>query len=203
MTVAGKVIELRPTLALAILTASAAVFPSGSSLQAQGREQPALRPGFGSGRLWRQPDDVGADELVRRLRVQTDGEVADSMLRMAVDQYLEQRRSEAELNAVPSKWSTSVLGQTIAMDQAWIQLGPVKLPTALLALLPLNLQGNPTEAARAARLQMMREDLLIAASRNAGLDGLMESGRQIRAEVESRREFERNRRTPPPGSGTP
>lgn len=184
------------------MTVTALVAPD-ASLHAQGRDQVRLRPGFGSGILWRQPDDVGAEELVRRLRVQTEGEIADSMLRLAVDQYLEQRRAEAQLNVSSSKWSTSVLGQTIGMDQTWIQLGPVKLPTALLALLPLNFQGNPTEAARAARLQMMREDLLIAASRNAGLDGLMASGRQIREEVESRREFERNRRTPPSGSGTP
>ncbi len=181
----------------------AALLPSGASLHAQGREQVTLRPGFGSGILWRQPDEVGVEELVRRLRVQTEGEIADSMLRLAVDQYLEQRRTATELSARPSKWSTELFGQTVGIDQTWIQLGPVKLPTALLALLPINFQGNPTEAARASRLQLMREDLMIAARRDAGLDGLREAGRQIREEVESRREFERNRRTPPTGSGTP
>lgn len=188
---------------LAILTVVLALGASISAgrLAAQGETAvPVIRPGYGDGIIWNRLIPQLRD---RQMRLQTSGEVLDSTMRAMSEDYQRQRRAAEELAASTADWSTEIAGQRVGINSAWIELGPLRIPTALLALLPLNFQGNPTEAARSARLQFMREDLLNAARRNAGLDGLMEAGRELRAEVEARREFERNRRNPPPRSGEP
>jgi hypothetical protein len=45
----------------------------------------------------------------------------------------------------PGDWTTNINGQKWGVDPKWINLGPVKIPTAVLAILPLNITANPID----------------------------------------------------------
>ncbi len=51
-------------------------------------------------------------------------------------------------------------GKKYGIDQKYIHLGNFSIPTALLALLPLNIQGNPTTYENARRIGNMRAEIL-------------------------------------------
>jgi hypothetical protein len=51
-------------------------------------------------------------------------------------------------------------GKQYGIDQKYIHLGNFSIPTALLALLPLNVQGNPTTYENARRIGNMRAEIL-------------------------------------------
>jgi hypothetical protein len=58
-------------------------------------------------------------------------------------------------------WTFERNGQKYGIDQQYIRLGPFKLPTALLAMLPLNqMQANPIAMDRARNSAYMRADIL-------------------------------------------
>jgi hypothetical protein len=49
----------------------------------------------------------------------------------------------------PQSWMTNVNGQTIGIDGQFIHLGPIKIPTILLALLPIPATGSFDQAVEA------------------------------------------------------
>ncbi|HRP08628.1 MAG TPA: hypothetical protein PLL69_09080, partial [Gemmatimonadales bacterium] len=110
--------------------------------------------------------------------------------------------ADAEAGKLPS-WVTELGGQQVGLDQQWIYLGPVKLPAALLATLPLNVQVNPTEYAAFRKRQAMREDILTAGWRSANLAELRQAVKRLRQEREAEQEFGKNRRTAPPAEDVP
>jgi hypothetical protein len=58
-------------------------------------------------------------------------------------------------------------GKKYGVDQKYIHLGNFSIPTALLALLPLNVQGNPTTYAEARHFGSVRAEILEQAARSA------------------------------------
>src|SRR5439155_23083816 len=63
-------------------------------------------------------------------------------------------------------WTAEVAGKTIGMDSQYIHIGGIKIPSLLLAALPITLpQGNFDEQLRARQLEDMRQDLMQAARR--------------------------------------
>jgi hypothetical protein len=85
-------------------------------------------------------------------------------------------------------WTREIGGETWGIDGRWIYLGPLKLPAALLALLPVSLpQGNYDQIKAAESLQRMRQDILQAARR---AETAAEFNRYVR-ELRKRREAER------------
>jgi hypothetical protein len=126
----------------------------------------------------------------------------------AITQHFRDAVAEAEARRKETgrpDWTTSIGGQPVGLDERWIYIGPLKVPTALLALLPINVMANPTEVAAARKRNAMREDILTAGWRAANLADTKRAVRALREEKERDREFERNRRTPPPveEAGTP
>jgi hypothetical protein len=45
----------------------------------------------------------------------------------------------------PGDWTTNIGGNKWGIDQKFIHLGPVSIPTAVLAVLPLNVTANPID----------------------------------------------------------
>jgi hypothetical protein len=88
----------------------------------------------------------------------------------------------------PPRWTTEIDGNTWGVDGSWIYLGDFKIPTALLALLPLP-QGNYERAQDAANLQRMREEIIDAARRAETASDF----RRYVGEVRKRRDAERER----------
>jgi hypothetical protein len=88
-------------------------------------------------------------------------------------------------------WTTEIAGKTWGIDARWIYLGDIKLPAALLALLPLPEGGYNFDQARAAQeLMRMRQELLGAARR---AETAAEFQRYVK-ELRQRKEEERQRR---------
>ncbi|HEX9580873.1 MAG TPA: hypothetical protein VF970_07185 [Gemmatimonadales bacterium] len=157
-----------------------------------------LAPSYGDGRLWIPPVDVL--QLGRRLPQAPSASPVgvgqlDSLVTARLLAYLDSMPPDSFAPPRPPSWTTEIGGQTWGMDGRWIYLGPVKLPAALLALLPISLpQGNYDQIRAAADLQRMREDILQAARR---ADNAAEFNRYVQ-ELRKRRDAERDakRRVP-------
>jgi hypothetical protein len=163
-----------------------------------------IKPNFGSGLVWVEPLPMTPRELAALLTGKSPRQLSDSTV-FAITQHFVEAVAAAEAQRRASgkpDWTTTIGDQPVGLDERWIYIGPLKLPTALLALLPINVMANPTEAAAARKRNSMREDILTAGWRAANLSDMRKAVRALREEKERDREFERNRRTPPPSEGT-
>lgn len=160
-----------------------------------------LTPAYGSGRPWVTPLPMAPREIAATLTGKSQADVADSTVAALVQAYLDAIALERANTppALPS-WTARIGSKTVGIDSKWIYLGPVKVPTVLLGLLPINFQGNPTQAEINKRLGAMKEDLFTAARRAANLDEFKKSVKQLREERQADYDFKRNQRTPPPDS---
>jgi hypothetical protein len=159
-----------------------------------------IKPNYGSGLVWVEPLPMTPRELAALLTGRSERQLSDSTVVAITQHFLD---AVALANAARERsgrpdWVTTIDGQPVGLDERWIYLGPIKVPSMLLALLPLDVMANPTEAAAARKRDMMREDILTAGWRAANLADLKNAVRRLREEREKDREFERNRRTPPP-----
>jgi hypothetical protein len=157
-----------------------------------------LGPRYGTGRVWVRPLLETPAELLKRLTGRTAQELTDSVLAAVVQADLDRRARNLEEARRATDWTTTVGGQKVGVDQQWIHLGPLKVPTALLGLIPLNVQANPQQAEQARKMQLMQEVIRVAGDRGTSLDEITRSARAIRAERERQRELLRNQRIPPP-----
>src|SRR2546425_8906859 len=110
--------------------------------------------------LFRSPGEVadalyGQEEHKDSIAVHRLRSMVDS-LNVIIDQ--EQRARQKPT------WTAEVAGKTIGIDSQYIHVAGIKIPTAVLALLPITLpQGNYDEQRRARQLGEMRHDLMAAA----------------------------------------
>jgi hypothetical protein len=153
---------------------------------------------FGSGALWVSPLPVAPQDIAAQLGGESRQQIADSVLTAIIQGYID-RMAEEKLHQGPAlpSWVTTIGGKKVGVDQKWIYLGPIKIPAALLALLPLNAGGNPTAADYNKRLSAMREDLFEAARRSANYDEFKKAVKGLRDETQRQRDYEKNRRTAP------
>lgn len=126
-----------------------------------------LVPAYGDGRLWVRVGDVEAGELPARREaydVATHVAQVDSALAEKIRSYLDTMPPDSFASGSAPKWTTEIAGQTWGIDGRWIYLGPIRIPTTILAMLPLP-SGNYDQSQRAAQLQQMRDDIMQAAWR--------------------------------------
>lgn len=160
-----------------------------------------IGPRFGAGRVWVRPLPEAPKQLASALTGRSATELADSAVAEMVQEYLEAMAKEAAgQKTAPPSWTTKVAGQLVGLDAKWIYLGPLKIPTLLLGLLPINLQGNPTQAEFNRKLSVMRQDLFDAARRADNLAEFKKAVKELRTEKERQREFNKNQRTAPDSS---
>lgn len=158
----------------------------------------SLQPKYGDGRLWVRPLAESPRSIARALTGKTDKELTDSAVAAMVQVYLDaMAREQAEHPSTPPSWTTTIGGKTVGLDSKWIYLGPIKVPTALLALLPIKVSGNMSNYQYQQQLQLMRSDLFEAARRAATYDDFKQAVKELRAQTEERRQFRKNQRTPP------
>ena len=157
-----------------------------------------FRQRFGNGSLWVRPLPVTPLEIAQQISGLSRKQIADSVVTEIIQGYLDRMAEERAQQgpALPS-WTTMLGGKKVGVDQKWIYLGPIKIPAALLALLPISAGGNPTAAEYNKRLSAMREDLFEAARRSANYDEFKRAVQGLREETQRKRDFEKNRRTPP------
>lgn len=157
-----------------------------------------LRPNLGGGQLWVRPLPVPPRELARRI-TKSPAELADSAVTAIVQAYLDSIAAEpgASQAELPS-WTTELGGKKYGTDGRNIYIAGLKIPAAVLALIPLPIAGNPTQDAAYRQVQQMRNDMLYAARRSENLDDFKRAIKEIRERRRREYELEKARREAPP-----
>lgn len=155
-----------------------------------------IGPAMGEGKLWVRPLPAPPRELAQTL-AQTHAELVDSAVSAIVTAYIDSILSApAAPGARPPSWTTQIFGKTFGLDSKYIYLGGLRIPSAVLALLPIK-GGTTLEYSQANRLALIREDLARASARAQTLEDFKRAIRELRAERERLKEIERNQRIKP------
>ena len=170
-------------------------------------EQPALigriGPGLAEGRLWVRPLPLPPKELAERLTQKEHAALADSAVNAIVQAYLDSIAADpaARRPGLPS-WTADVAGTKFGLDSSSIYFAGLKIPAAVLALIPIP-AGNIDQNRAYSHLMSMRADLQYAAQRSQNLQEFKDMIREMRLRKERQEEFERNQRTAPPPAEAP
>jgi len=111
-----------------------------------------IQPHYDDPRLWGTPGPVAT---VPR----THAEQMDSVAHEDIRSYNDSMSAVAQNQRAPGDWTVKKGGQKYGIDQKFIRLGPISIPTAVLALLPLNVTGNPTTIERSRNFDAMQRDI--------------------------------------------
>ena len=154
-----------------------------------------VRPSYGDARIW-----GGADAVVAESQL-SSAQRLDSALKSHISTYVDSVRAYAH---TPGKfergdWTVGEDGNKWGIDNQYIRLGKVSIPTALLALLPLNNmpQRNPIAYERERALAAMRADINYNVARAMSEDDFRKAVKAIRERKDRERERERARRGGP------
>lgn len=171
---------------------------TGSSLRTQAPARVArIGPGLADGRLWVRPLPLPPQELAQRLS-RSRAELVDSAVTAIVQGYLDSIANDpASKNVGLPSWTTEIAGRKFGLDSKNIYIAGLKIPAAVLALLPIP-AGNIDQNRAYNRLMDLRADLQYAAQRAQTMEEFKQIIREIRLRKEREREFERNQRTAPP-----
>jgi hypothetical protein len=156
-----------------------------------------IGPGLADGRLWVRPLPLPPKDLAKRLS-KSHVELVDSAVNAIVQGYLDSIASDPASRSVglPS-WTTQIAGKKFGLDSSNIYVAGLKIPAAVLALLPIP-AGNIDQNQAYNHLMTMRADLQYAAQRSQNLEEFKQMIRDMRLRKEREREFEQNQRTAPP-----
>ena len=89
----------------------------------------------------------------------------------------------------PRDWTFEKGGKKYGIDGQYIRLGPVSIPNALLAMLPLNIKagGNPTVMERERTMNALNRDIMYQAQRGMNDADFQKAVRSIRERKERER----------------
>jgi hypothetical protein len=132
-----------------------------------------VTPAFTDPRLWAPTDPAP-------IRPRTPTERLDSAIASRVHHLEDSLRALGPQRA-DGDWSwTGKDGKKYGIDQKYIHLGPFSIPTALLALLPLNVQGNPSTYGEARRIGAIRAEILEQSARASRDNDFNQAVRELR-----------------------
>jgi len=169
---------------------------------------PKARPTFGrigpelaDGQLWVRPLPLPPRELAQRL-TKDHVQLVDSAVTAIVQAYLDSIANDpsARSQGLPS-WTKEIAGRKFGIDSQHIYIAGLKIPAAVLALLPIG-QGNVDQNRAYNHLMDLRADLMYAAQRADNLEEFKERIREMRLRKEQEEEFEKNQRTAPAPADT-
>ena len=160
-----------------------------------------LGPGLADGRLWVRPLPLPPKELAERL-TKSHAQLVDSAVTAIVQAYLDSIASDPSARAqeLPS-WTKDIAGKKFGIDSKNIYIAGLKIPAAVLALLPIP-AGNIDQNRAYNHLMDLRADLQYAAQRAENLEEFKAMIRDMRLRKEREREFMQNQRTAPPPADT-
>ena len=160
---------------------------------------PRLRPAYGEGILWVKPLPLAPRELAQRL-TRSHFELVDSAVSAVVQAYLDSVvAAPTPYDNTPPSWTREIGGRTYGIDSRFIYLGALKIPSAILALLPIPTMSS-VDIQYARRMTQVREDIEYAARRAQTMDDFKAAIREIRERRDREREIERNQRREPTDS---
>lgn len=144
-----------------------------------------IRPSYADPRAWVKPGEVATAPKSSKQRL-------DSAIIARIEEYHD------SLSAVgtprdPGDWTFERNGEKYGIDRQYIRLGKFSIPTAVLALLPLNVQANPTQIERERTLSAMHAEIQEHAQRALNEDEFRAAVKRIRERKDREREAERAR----------
>ena len=160
-----------------------------------------LGPDYGDGRLWVKAGDAAAGRLPARTAVDSmPVHVArvDSALAAKIRTYLDTVPPDSFATRPAPKWTTEIAGKTWGIDGKWIYLGGIKIPTAILALLPLPVSGNYDGQQHEAQIAARRQDIMQAGERAANAVEFNKYVKELRARKEMEHRAHEKPNPPPP-----
>ena len=169
---------------------------SSSAAPAGPRRIGVLGPGLGDGHLWVQPLPLSPRLLAAAVTHRDPQEMADSFVTAIVQAYLDSIAHDPDVASLrPPSWVATVGGTKFGIDASHIYIAGLKIPTAVLALLPIKGAGNQRPIDHS--LETMAYDLRVAGARSATLDEFRQRVKALREKTEEDRRYQRNRETPP------
>jgi hypothetical protein len=131
-----------------------------------------VTPSYGDPRVWAPTGPI-------YYAPKSQAERLDSAIQMRVFAHND---SMAMYNSgkKPGDWTFEKNGEKYGMDQQKIYLGKLALPTALLALLPLNVQGNPARYQNDRMKESQRQEIYQNAQRAMDNDEFKIAVKEIR-----------------------
>jgi hypothetical protein len=155
-----------------------------------------IGPALGDGRLWVRPLPLPPRELAKRLQP-SHAELVDSAVTAIVQAYLDSiaREPGADQVKLPD-WTTEVAGTKFGLDSRNIYIAGLKIPAAVLALLPIPSGGNQLHALDH-NAEWIAEDLRRAAQRATTLEEFKRAVRELRLQKQREREFLQAQRQAP------
>ena len=147
--------------------------PSGSGpVVGAGAPGEGVVPSYGDPRVWAPTGPV-------YYAPKTQAERLDSAISIRVFAHND---SMALYNSgkKPGDWTFEKNGEKYGMDSQKIYLGKLALPTALLALLPLNVQGNPARYQNDRMKESQRQEIYLNAQRAMDNDEFKIAVKEIR-----------------------
>lgn len=138
-----------------------------------------ITPAYYDPRVWRAPDNVLSAPKTAAQRL-------DSAV-VAFVQPLNDSAGAQRGGRDPADWTFEKGGRKYGVDRKFIRLGPVSIPTALLALLPMNVTGNPTVMERERSMNALNRDIMYQAQRGMNEADFQKAVRSIRVRKERER----------------
>jgi hypothetical protein len=138
-----------------------------------------VRPQYSDPRVWEPPGPVVSTP-------KTVAQTIDSLIADAIAPYNDSVAAAAQRRD-PTDWTVEKGGYKWGIDRRAIRLGPVSIPTALLAMLPLNIAGNPTTIQRDRAFAAMNSDIQWHARQAINEADFMKAVRSIRERKERER----------------
>jgi hypothetical protein len=138
-----------------------------------------VRPNYSDGRLWTPPQPIVAPP-------KTVAQTIDSLIADAIAPYNDSIAAVAQQRD-PTDWTIKKGGYKWGIDKRAIRLGPFSIPTAVLAMLPLNVTGNPTTMDRERSYAAMNRDINFHAQQAINDADFMKAVRSIRERKERER----------------
>ena len=138
-----------------------------------------VRPNYSDGRLWTPPQPIVAPP-------KTVAQTIDSLIADAIAPYNDSIARVAQQRD-PTDWTVKKGGYKWGIDKRAIHLGPFSVPTALLAMLPLKVTGNPTTMERDRSYAAMNRDITWHAQQAINDADFMKAVRSIRERKERER----------------
>ncbi|MEY4609102.1 MAG: hypothetical protein RL625_1319 [Gemmatimonadota bacterium] len=152
-----------------------------------------IRPSFNDPRLWLAPARPG-DYIEGPYRLMSRADSLKAIVDAFGAAYVDSLRRLPPGSTVPS-WVFERNGKKYGLDGGMIRLGDFSIPTALLALLPLNIPPGNMDTERARRLTSMRSEIIEQAERRQRDDDFYRAVKALRERKErERREAEDARR---------
>jgi hypothetical protein len=167
-----------PTVVPPVAPATKPAEDEGGSGPLVGTGGPArgIRPTYSDPRVWAAPGDIVAAPKSAKQKL-------DSAIASIIAPYNDSIAAQAG-GRQPGDWTVEKGGGKWGIDPKFIRLGKVSIPTAILALLPINSTGNPTTNDRNKLQNQMHADIFWNAQRGMNETDFKKAVRSIRERKE-------------------